>query len=147
MRAVTIINSIPWRRDYYALSGIFQHAYHSVAGCEDDGSPDAACSADSRGDARRLDQAGKLRLAALQKEIDSKRKTNPDTTQAKFTLMDQKTASVGGKAGVDSIRTKADCPNVMANATDKAVSIVTFVLPPHSICMHPGPVNGATVRW
>ncbi len=54
---------------------------------------------------------------------------------------------MGGKAGVSAWRGEADCPNVVANSTDREVAISTFKLPPKSVSVHPGPNNGVAVGW
>ncbi len=64
-----------------------------------------------------------------------------------YRLMTKAVRDVGGKAGVQSWRGEADCPNVVANGTDQEVSILTFKLPPKSVSVHPGPNNGVVVRW
>ena len=64
-----------------------------------------------------------------------------------YKLLTRAVRDVGGKAGVSSWRGEADCPNVVANSTDREVAILTFKLPPKSLSVHPGPNNGVAVRW
>ena len=54
---------------------------------------------------------------------------------------------VAGKPGVHSWRGAADCPNVLVNTTAREERLATFVLPPRSTAVHPGPASGVVVAW
>jgi len=49
--------------------------------------------------------------------------------------------------GVHVWRGEADCPNVLVNTAAEARPILSFVLPPRSVSVHPGPTAGVAVEW
>ena len=52
-----------------------------------------------------------------------------------------------GVEGVYGYHGAADLPSMTVNANNDAKMILTFTLPPHSVCVHPGPTSGAAVGW
>ncbi|HLJ53473.1 MAG TPA: DUF1553 domain-containing protein, partial [Chthonomonadaceae bacterium] len=52
-----------------------------------------------------------------------------------------------GVEGVYGYHGPADLPSLTVNTNAEAKTILTFTLPPRSVCVHPGPVSGAAVGW
>ena len=50
-------------------------------------------------------------------------------------------------AGVMAWRGQADCPNVTVNLNDTERRLLTFILPPRSVSVHPAPMNSVAVAW
>jgi len=49
--------------------------------------------------------------------------------------------------GVYVWRGVPDCPNLTVNTTDQPHMLLTFLLPPKSVSVHPGPNDGVAVEW
>ncbi len=54
---------------------------------------------------------------------------------------------VRGNAGVHGWKGEPECPSLLVNTTDREVPILTFVLPPRSAAVHPGPDGAVAVVW
>ena len=64
-----------------------------------------------------------------------------------YRLMTVASGNTGNTPGIYSWRGAADCPNALINTTDKAVTLTTLTVPPHSVSVHPGPANGVVAAW
>jgi hypothetical protein len=64
-----------------------------------------------------------------------------------YRLMHKPMSDVLGKKGVHGWHGDRDPPSLLANTTDREVTILTFKLPPKSVAVHPGPSNGVVVAW
>ncbi len=64
-----------------------------------------------------------------------------------YQLMAKAERDSGGVKGFHMWKNAGDCPNAMLNTTADELSILTFKLPPKSVCVHPGPKNGVAVVW
>jgi mono/diheme cytochrome c family protein len=62
-------------------------------------------------------------------------------------LMTTSTPNVAGNVGVFGWRGAADAPSLTINANAAPRPILTFTLPPHSVCVHPGPNSGVAIAW
>ena len=57
------------------------------------------------------------------------------------------TANLFGIGGVNGWSDGAEGPSMTINALDKALSVVTFTLPPRSVSVHPSPTKTAVIAW
>jgi hypothetical protein len=64
-----------------------------------------------------------------------------------FRLMTSAVRDLLGNPGVHAWRGGADTPSLIVNTNDEARTILSFVLPPHSVAVHPGPRSGVVVVW
>ncbi len=64
-----------------------------------------------------------------------------------YPLMRTPVRDVLGKAGVQGWRGSAECPSLTVNQNEQPVTILTFTLPPRSVCVHPGPSSGVAITW
>jgi cytochrome c553 len=66
-----------------------------------------------------------------------------------FKVLPKAEAGVAGNPGVDGWRTAdgADTPVVLANKTDKPITITSLTLPPYSVNVHPSPNAGIAAAW
>ena len=52
-----------------------------------------------------------------------------------------------GVEGVYGYNAPMGTPSLTANTNNEAKMILTFTLPPRSVCVHPGPTNGVAIGW
>ncbi len=64
-----------------------------------------------------------------------------------YQLMSLKLTDLLGNPGVQGWRGAGDTPSLLANTTDKELTILTFKLPAKSVSVHPGPTAGVAVGW
>jgi hypothetical protein len=66
---------------------------------------------------------------------------------AEAQLMPTSVRDLAGNGGVYAWKGAADTPSLTINTNDAARTILTFTLPPHSVCIHPGPASGVAIAW
>jgi hypothetical protein len=71
----------------------------------------------------------------------------PDTRPAPREILARRTKDAAGKKGLFSWRNKADCPNVVANATGAEVAFGTIKMPARTVALHPGPTSDVAAVW
>ncbi|WP_020471118.1 PSD1 and planctomycete cytochrome C domain-containing protein [Zavarzinella formosa] len=82
----------------------------------------------------------KLRADILEKWLEM-------LTPRGYQLMAKAERDSGGVKNYHTWKNKSDCPNAMINTGNEELSILTFRLPPKSVCVHPGPKSGVAVVW
>jgi hypothetical protein len=64
-----------------------------------------------------------------------------------YRVMSASARDVHGSPGVFAWKGVTDTPSATINTTTDARTLLTFTLPPRSVCVHPGPRSGVAVAW